>query len=337
MRLTILVFALLTGLATNSALAYPDTKAECDEAGGAWVGSSSTEGFCFMKLEPMEVAVTGTTDGRIVGIVLDDGPGCLVGPRTIQHVGGLTESCSGDSSLFGEATHLVEVTLPKGEIARVPGGKVTAEMREPSDPTPPPPPPPPGALISATVHSHPTRGAVLIGHRVIGQATHLQARRPGDVVARDLVVGPGETVLVGTDAVVSGDLHVDDGRVLFLPGSRLLGAAVVRGAAVLVLDGATVEGDLQASSRGDFEGHVAARGSNLLGTVTTGGLELLSLEGCSVGALSSTDDLEVELNDNNVQHDLTVTNGQVMTLTGNVAAGSLSFVRGEQTRSLLVQ
>lgn len=42
----------ITGLpALSPAHAYPQTKAECDKAGGVWVVNNQS-GFCFMKLPP---------------------------------------------------------------------------------------------------------------------------------------------------------------------------------------------------------------------------------------------------------------------------------------------
>ncbi|MEM7244090.1 MAG: hypothetical protein AAF533_02035 [Acidobacteriota bacterium] len=328
---------LLTALLATNAQAYPSNKSECDDAGGTWVGSSDDSGFCYMFLKPdsLSIAVDNTGgSGLTEGIVLGHGPDCADGPVTVQQSGHVTEGCYADGSLSATVTDLVAVTDAKGETYLVPrpaaGTRLTSLVDSSAFPT--------GAILQATVASHPTEGSIFVNPRRVGSATYLEARRPGDVVAEGLSIGRGETVMIGREAAVNADLDVGGGNVVFLPGSSLERHARARGSFLLVFEGATVGGDVTATSFGRDKGIVVATSRSVLdGGITSDQLTAIRFTDSQADRLSSTDDDQVVLINSTVSGDLTVTNGRTVTSSGNAVGGTLTLMPGSQTRSLLMQ
>jgi len=138
-------------------------------------------------------------------------------------------------------------------------------------------------------------------------------------VNENISVDTGETVIIGNDSTVTGNVEINGGTLVVTEGSTIIGNIESTGGTIIIEDGSSLDGNIQIEVSG-AGGVLEINNASIDGNIESVGIDALTMTNSYLtGNISSTNDNIVTITGNNVGKNITITSPNTCTESGNTA------------------
>jgi len=143
-------------------------------------------------------------------------------------------------------------------------------------------------------------------------------------VNENVSVDTGETVIIGNDSTVTGNVEINGGTLVVTEGSTIIGNIESTGGTIIIEDGSSLLGNIQIEVSG-AGGVLEINNATIDGNIESVGIDTLTITNSYLtNNISSTDDNSVTITGNNVGKNITITSPNTCTESGNTTGNNNS-------------